>query len=68
MSEDSAPDKELIVPDSPEDDPSDSGCTSDTIDVDISFRLIIRDTGVGISEENRKKLFQNFSRLEDTAK
>ncbi len=29
------------------------------------FKFEVRDTGVGISEENIKKLFRNFGKLED---
>ena len=30
----------------------------------VSFALIFRDSGCGISEENQKKLFSNFGKLE----
>ena len=36
---------------------------SNLVTVNIKFKLIVRDTGVGISEHNLKKLFQNFTKL-----
>ena len=33
----------------------------------INFEMTIRDSGCGISEENQKKLFSNFSKLEEGA-
>ena len=36
------------------------------VTISIEFQIVIRDTGVGISEENKKKLFMEFSRLADT--
>ena len=32
----------------------------------ISFELIFRDSGCGISEENQRKLFMNFNKLEES--
>ena len=39
---------------------------SNLVTISIKFQIVIRDTGVGISEENKKKLFMEFSRLADT--
>ena len=39
---------------------------SNLVTISIEFQIVIRDTGVGISEENKKKLFMEFSRLADT--
>lgn len=32
----------------------------------ISFEIIVKDTGIGISKENIGKIFHNFSKLADT--
>ena len=34
----------------------------------ITFEMIVRDTGCGISAENQEKLFMNFSRIDETQK
>ena len=33
----------------------------------VSFDIIFRDTGCGISKENQQKLFNNFGKLKDDA-
>ena len=50
----SAPDK---------DDVSDSVDTHEKL---ITFHMIFRDSGCGISPENQQKLFMNFGKLRDT--
>lgn len=73
-----APDKEVIdrtdsiderevQMDSSENDEGDrQSIALEKLIVDISFKITVRDTGVGISEANREKLFKNFSKLEET--
>ena len=39
-----------------------------TADKLITFEIIFRDTGCGISPENQEKLFMNFSKLNETQK
>ena len=38
------------------------------VDKLITFEMIFRDTGCGISAENQEKLFMNFGRLNETQK
>ena len=35
----------------------------DLVTVTINFRLIVRDTGIGIKKDNLRKLFQHFGKL-----
>ena len=39
---------------------------ADFIDVQIKFKITVRDNGIGISELNQKKLFSNFGKLAET--
>jgi hypothetical protein len=36
------------------------------LDFYISFEIVVKDSGIGISKENIGKLFHNFSKLADT--
>ena len=38
----------------------------DTDERFLTFQMIFRDTGCGISEENQKRLFNNFAKLEES--
>ena len=40
--------------------------SSGTVECDLTFQIVFRDTGCGISEENQKILFHNFAKLEES--
>lgn len=53
------------VPDKEDGNDLDSPPAKPYIDQIISFEMIFRDSGCGISEENQTKLFASFSKIEE---
>lgn len=65
-----APDKEIIETESSKGQVSKSEAEEETKESFkeclVSYDIVFKDTGCGISKENQKRLFQNFGKIEDT--